>query len=164
MARKRAAKKTQEAAESVPPEMPAVTQAAAEPPATIQAADETATGKTEPPAADVNPFPRVIKTAVLDDGYKIRLQQSQDRNEVQIKFGEGRTGDKPSDAVIDFIKAQEGPHGTRFHWNNDDRAWGMPIRDPIHDPRLLATREKARRIFDDVVKMVAQERGTGMER
>jgi hypothetical protein len=113
---------------------------------------------------EVNPFPPIIRTAVLKDGYTIRLQQSQSTNEVQIKFGEGRPADKPSAAIIAFIKAQEGPHGTRFRWSDADRAWGMPIRDPIHDPRLLATREKARRIFNDVVKMAAQERGTGIER
>ena len=47
-----------------------------------------------------------------------------------------------------------------FHWNQDDRAWGMRIdRD-----RPATARQKAEQAFEDVVKLVAQERGVGQQR
>jgi hypothetical protein len=103
--------------------------------------------------------PWVIQTMNLD-GYKVRLQQSRKYNQMQIKFGEGRTEERPSDQILDFVKAPDGPEGVKFHWNNEDRAWGMRI-----DTNATATsRQAAEEVFQEVVKRIAQERGVGRSR
>jgi hypothetical protein len=75
----------------------------------------------------------------------------------------------PSDAVRDFIKSQKQTVTTKageekevqmFHWNDNDRAWGMRI--DREDPET--SRQTAKKVFDDVVALVAQERGAGRER
>jgi hypothetical protein len=120
-----------------------------------------------------NPFP--IKTANLD-GYKIHLQESrpdeshpdQRRWEMQIRFGDGRIEDRPSDAVIDFIKSHKIEVKTRngpkevnlFHWNDEDRAWGMEIAFDAPN----TSRRTAEKIYEQVVELAAQERGAGRQR
>ena len=124
--------------------------------------------KAEPPlgAFLADPFP--VKTVNLD-GYKVQLQHSRQANEMQIRFGDGTEKDKPSDEIRDFVKSHKVEIETKtgekkevqlFHWNQDDRAWGMRIdRD-----RPATSRQKAEQAFEDVVKLVAQERGVGQER
>jgi hypothetical protein len=149
---------------------------AIEPPAQEAAPPAAATPPEEPPARQyrVNPFP--IKAVNLSDGYKIQLQESRpdkethpgERWQMQIKFGDGGLEDKPSDAVIDFIKSHKvkvttgnGPKEVnQFRWNDEDRAWGMAI-----DFDMPATsRRQAEKIFEQVVDLVAQERGAGRSR
>lgn len=123
--------------------------------------------KAEPPqrALLADPFP--VKTVNLD-GYKVQLQHSRQANEMQIRFGDGTEKDKPSDEIRDFVKSHKVKAATKegekevqlFHWNKDDRAWGMRI-----DREMPATsRQKAEQAFEDVVKLVAQERGVGQQR
>jgi hypothetical protein len=131
-----------------------------------------------------NPFP--IRTVNLD-GYKVQLQESRPekerpgsenepsrpqkkaRWEMQIKFGSGAKDEMPSDAVRDFIKSHKLDVVTRegekkqvqlFQWNDNDRAWGMEI--DYNQPK--ASRDKAQRVFDETVELVAQERGAGRAR
>ncbi|MGO9468053.1 MAG: hypothetical protein ACLQVF_28300 [Isosphaeraceae bacterium] len=155
---------------------------------------ETATAVLEPPKEEpparqwrANPFP--VKTVNLD-GYKIQLQESRpvrdegasqeadasgdkapERKhwEMQIKFGSGSKDDMPSGEVLDFIKSQRLNVTTKageekqvqlFHWNKQDQAWGMEIA--FNEP--ATSREKARRVFNEVVEMVAQERDVTRQR
>jgi hypothetical protein len=146
----------------------------------------TAPETAAPPAEQPNPEqptrqyranPFRLKTINLSDGYKIELQESRpDRQsardkknwEMQIKFGDGSLKDKPSDTVIDAItshkitvETKSGPKEVnQFHWNNDDRAWGMEIA--FDKPR--ESRQKAERVFADVVDLVARERGASRGR
>lgn len=133
-------------------------------------AAETAQADGEPPARSYRPNPYSFKTVNVG-GSKIRLQESRHEGQpwqMQIKFGDGGLDDRPSDAVIDFIKShkvtvetQEGPKEVnQFRWNDQDRAWAMRI-----DFNAPATsRQKAERVFDTVVELVAQERGAGRGR
>jgi hypothetical protein len=129
----------------------------------------------EQPAAEqparqwrANPFP--INTVNLD-GYKVQLQESRPAEkpwQMQIKFGDGSRQDMPSDAVREFIKSQRLKVTTKegqekeyqFHWNDVDRAWGITIASGAN----AATRDKAHRVFNEAVELVAQERGAGRER
>jgi len=72
----------------------------------------------------------------------------------------------PSEAIREFIKshkvqASDGSgEKSLFHWNENDRAWGMRIdRD---DP--ATSRQTGKKVFDEVVDLVSQERGAGRER
>jgi hypothetical protein len=133
------------------------------PPEPPQVASERPTPDEPARQFRANPFP--IKTTNVD-GYKIQLQESRPekaRWEMQIKFGDGSLGDKPSDTIIDAIashkitvETKNGPKEVnQFHWNNQDRAWGMEIS--FDAPR--ASRQKAEQVYADVVKLVAQELG-----
>jgi len=91
------------------------------------------------------------------------------RWEMQIKFGSGSKDDMPSGEVLDFIKSQrlnvtnragEEKQVQMLRWNEADRAWGMEIA--FEQP--ATSREKARQVFNEVVEMVAQERGASRER
>jgi hypothetical protein len=78
---------------------------------------------------------------------------------MQIKFGDGSLKDKPSDEIREFVKAPDGPDGVKFHWKDEDRAWGTRI-----DPEAPATsRQKAEQVFKEVVKRVAEEKGVGRQ-
>jgi hypothetical protein len=83
-------------------------------------------------------------------------------------YGTDSERDKPSEQVRDFIKSHKATVQTRdgerevqlFHWNGNDRAWGMRLdRD-----RPETTRQQARRIFEDVIGLLAVERGITHER
>jgi hypothetical protein len=112
----------------------------------------------EPPARKFKADPYPSNTVDLE-GYKLQLQENLQRRQMQIKFGDGSLNDKPSDDILDFVKAPEGRDGVKFHWNDDDRAWGMRI-DP-EAPR--ASRIKAEQVFKEVVKRVAEDKGIGRE-
>jgi hypothetical protein len=75
----------------------------------------------------------------------------------------------PSQTVLEFIKSQTKTITTRegeekevqlFHWNKRDQAWGMGI--DFSAPRT--SRIRAEQVFDDVVSMVAGERGVTRQR
>jgi hypothetical protein len=128
--------------EVVPVRSPEVPQVGTEPSSTEQ--------PTRKFMAD--PFP--IKTVNLE-GYKLQLQENRQSRTMQIKFGDGSLKDKPSDAIREFVKAPDGPEGIKFHWKDEDRAWGTRI-----DPEAPATsRQKAEQVFKEVVKRVAEEKG-----
>ena len=153
------AKRTSTAAKAV---QPAPAEEAAPP---LPAAEQPKPGQPSQQFL-ADPFP--IKTVNLD-GYKVQLQHSRQSNEMQIRFGDGTEKDKPSDEIRDFVKSHKVEIETKagekkevqlFHWNKDDRAWGMRI-----DREMPATsRQKAEQMFEDVVKLVAQERGAGQQR
>jgi hypothetical protein len=121
-----------------------------------------------------NPYP--IKTVNLSDGYKIRLQEYRpdkashpnERWQMQIKFGDGGLEDRPSDAVIDFLKShkvqvetREGPREVnQFRWNDEQRAWGMAIDYDMPN----TSRRQAEKIFEQAVDLAAHERGASRER
>jgi hypothetical protein len=119
----------------------------------------TATAVMEPPRTEqpvrqfrADPFP--LKTVNLE-GYKVQLQENRQARQMQIKFGDGSLKDKPSDAIREFVKAPDGPEGIKFHWKDEDRAWGTRI-----DPEAPSTsRQKAEQVFKEVVKRVAEEKG-----
>ena len=103
-----------------------------------------------------DPFP--IKTVNLD-GFKVQLQENRQSRQMQIKFGDGSLKDKPSDEIREFVKAPDGPDGIKFHWKDEDRAWGTRINAEAP----AASRQKAAQVFDEVVKRVAEERGVGRQ-
>jgi hypothetical protein len=106
------------------------------------------------------PDPFVIKTVDLD-GYKVRLQQSRRSTQVQIKLGDGGPEDQPSERVRAILTVPEGPHGNRlFNYNSKDNAWAMRLSK--HD--RASSYHKAERVFADVVKIIASERGPGATR
>jgi len=105
--------------------------------------------------------PFIVKNANLG-GSKVHLQFSRQANEIQIRFGADSNQDMLSDAIHDLIKSHkvEAENGTEvnlFHWNENDRAWGMRM-----DRMSPATsRQKAAQVFAEVNKLVADEHGTG---
>jgi hypothetical protein len=110
-----------------------------------------------PPKKWSRPDPFPDKT-VNFRGYKVRLQESRGSrfgHQAQIKFGEGVEKDKPSPEILDFVKQAEGPDGTKFHWNADDRAWGLQIGRT----NAIASWQQAERVFAEVLTMVAKARG-----
>jgi hypothetical protein len=122
---------------------------------------------SEQPRADqpnrallADPFP--FKTANVGGG-KLHLQHSRQAGEMQIRFGDGSRQEMPSDTVREFIKSHKVKVETKdgekevqiFHWNDHDRAWGMRL--DRENPET--SKQTARKIFDEVVKFVAAERG-----
>ena len=124
----------------------------------------TTTTAAEPPAAEANPEgqsfadrvgqkkwvaapdPFVIATDRLAG---VRLFESRQDRQMAIKFGEGRPEDKPSQAVIDTMK------GAGYRWNPADRIWAYPVRADS----AMSTRIDAERLFQDVCRMIRQEKG-----
>lgn len=150
-------------------------EAPAEPSFTRKAAQQEQRPSWTPPPV------RVIKTVDLD-GYKITLQQKPKRfdekaqkmypRQMQIKFGDGSLQAKPSDDVIDAIKSYkvsidtpEGPKERQmFHFDGEERAWGISLSYKDNDEASKAARVQAEKVYDQVVKMVAQEIGAGQTR
>jgi hypothetical protein len=147
--------------------------------ATLEAPPQTSAAATavlerpadEQPARQFRADPFALKTINLE-GYKVQLQESRNSDagwQMQIKFGDGSKDQMPSDTVRDFIKSQKLAVTTKageekevqmFHWNDADRAWGARI-----DFNAPATsRENAYRVFNEVVEIVAEERGAGRAR
>ncbi len=134
-------------------------------PATPPATEATATTQeqtaSEQPERKLLPDPFALLTKNVG-GVKMHFQHSRQAGEFQIRFGDGTEKDKPSDDVRAFIKSHkievESKDGAKkevqlFHWNDTDRAWGMRIdRD---DPET--SRQTAKRVYDETVKLVAQE-------
>jgi hypothetical protein len=156
------------AARKKPTAQPIGQEAAAPPPAQ----------EPPPPAAaegDVNPFPKIIRTANFG-GYKVFLDQNQAANEMRIQFGSGQRADKPSDAVLDIIRAQRVPdelltvqersEGKPVPWfkfkgdpETGEGSWRMWMRN-----RPNAARTKAEQVFDMVVTRLAAELDAGRGR
>lgn len=113
---------------------------------------------------EINPFPRVVKVANFGQ-YSVRLLQDQQSNEMQIRFGDGRPQDKPSDDVLRSIRSHRVPEELKtrkeresnkdvawFQFSTEKGAWCMWLRNQPHTARV-----KAEQVFDEVVGLVAQE-------
>jgi len=125
---------------------------------------ETTTAVAEPPAAEAKgegqsfadrvgqkkwvsaPDPFAI---AVDNLAGVRLFESKRDRQMAIKFGEGRSEDKPSQAVIDRMKE------AGYRWNPADRIWAHPI----HADSAMATRIEAERLYQEVRQMIRQEKG-----
>ena len=129
-----------------------------------QESTETATAVAEPPAAEATsdspsfadrvgqrkwvsaPDPFGIATDYLAG---VRLFESRQDRRMAIQFGEGRPEDKPSQAVIDTMKE------AGYRWNPSDRIWTYPVRFES----AMGTRIEAERLYQEVCKMIRQEKG-----
>jgi hypothetical protein len=149
--------KTNEIAPLASPQPPEVT-----PPPPPQIVSPQEQPKAEQGPRPLTPDPFTFKT-VNAGGGKVHFQHSRQAGEFQIRFGDCGRQDMPADAVREFIKSHKTEVATRdgekkevqlFHWNPDDRAWGMRIDH--QDPET--SRKVAKRIFDEVVRRVAEER------
>jgi hypothetical protein len=123
---------------------------------------QTPTAVAEPPAAEAQgqsfadrvgqkkwvsaPDPFGIAT---DNLAGVRLFESKRDRQMAIKFGEGRTEDKPSQAVIDRMK------DAGYRWNPADRIWAHPVSAES----AMATRIEAERLYQEVRQMIRQEKG-----
>ena len=83
----------------------------------------------------------------------VRLFESRQDRQMAIKFGEGRPEDKPSQAVIDTMKE------AGYRWNPSDRIW----THPVWPESARSTRIDAERLYQEVCKMIRQEKGIGQE-
>jgi hypothetical protein len=83
----------------------------------------------------------------------VRLFESKRDRQMAIKFGEGRPEDKPSQAVIDTMKE------AGYRWNPSDRIW----THPVWSESAMSTRIDAERLYQEVCKMIREEKGIGQE-
>jgi hypothetical protein len=120
---------------------------------------ETVTAVAEPPAAEAKadglsfaervgqkrfvtpPDPFLI---AVDNLAGVRLFESKQDRQMAVKFE-----DKPSQAVIDTMKE------AGFRWMPVDRIWAHPVRSEF----ALSTRIDAERLYQEVCKMIRQEKG-----
>lgn len=127
-----------------------------------QDSPEAATAVAEPPAAEAaaegqsfadkvgqkrQPAPDPFGIAT-DSLAGVRLFQSKQDNQMALKFGDGSTATKPSQAVIDTVKE------AGFRWNPADRIWaraGVSRADQI----------EAERLYQTVRQMIRDEKGLG---
>jgi hypothetical protein len=129
-----------------------------------QESTETTTAVAEPPAAEAKVEGQSFADRVgqkkwvsapdpfgiaKDNLAGVRLFESRQDRQMAIKFGEGRPEDKPSQAVIDTMKE------AGFRWNPADRIWAFPVRSDS----AMSTRIEAERLFQEVSKMIRQEKG-----
>jgi hypothetical protein len=125
-----------------------------------QESTETSTTVTEtPPAAETTePSPRFAdkvgqrKWVSPPDPYEIavdpvagvRLYEDRQERQMAIKFEK-----KPPQPVIDKM------HEEGWIWKPADKIWARPL----WADSAMSTRIKAERVFDDVCKMIRQEKG-----
>ena len=125
---------------------------------------ETTTTVAEPPAAESKPDGQSFADRVghkkrvtaadpfgiaIDNVAGVRLFESKQDRQMAIKFGEGRPEDKPSQAVIDTMKA------AGYRWNPSDRIW----THPVWSESAMSTRIDAERLYQEVCRMIRQEKG-----
>jgi hypothetical protein len=79
----------------------------------------------------------------------VRLFESKQDHQMAIKFGEGRSEDKPSQAVIDKMKE------AGYRWSPADKIWAHPVRSEF----AMSTRIEAERLYQEVRQMIRQEKG-----
>jgi hypothetical protein len=79
----------------------------------------------------------------------VSLFESKRDRRMAIKFGDGRPEDKPSQAVIDTMKE------AGYRWHPSQRIWAHPVRSES----AMSTRIEAERLYQDVCKMIRQEKG-----
>jgi hypothetical protein len=124
-----------------------------------QESTETTTTVVEPPAAEGNGDGRSFADRVGQKKYVpaadpfgiatdnlagVRLFESKQDRQMAIKFE-----DKPSQAVIDTMKE------AGFRWNPGDRIWAHPV----WQESAVSTRIDAERLYQQVCKMIRQEKG-----
>lgn len=90
-------------------------------------------------------------TIARDTVAGIALFESRQDRQMAIKFGNGRPEDKPSQTIIDRVKA------SGFRWNQTDRIWAHPVRPES----AMATRIAAEQLYQEVLQMLRQEKGIG---
>jgi hypothetical protein len=120
--------------------------AVAEPPVTEAGSDkpsfaERVGQKKRPTAAD--PF-----GIAHDNLAGVRLFESKQDRQIALKFEE-----KPSQAVIDTLKE------AGYRWNPSDRIW----THPVWSESAMSTRIDAERLYQEVSRMIRQEKGIGPE-
>jgi hypothetical protein len=114
--------------------------------------------------AEINQYPDVIKRADFG-AYSVRLIQDRKDNEMQIRFGEGTRRDKPSDAVLDYVRShlvpeqlktqkerEEGKPVRWFNFSTEKGRWCAWMRNQPY-----TTRTKAEQVFDGAVSIISQE-------
>jgi hypothetical protein len=129
-----------------------------------ESTETTAAAVAEPPAAEAKPEGRSFADRVgqrkwvspadpfgiaKDNLAGVQLFESKQDRQMAIKFGEGRPEDKPSQAVIDTMKE------AGFRWNPADRIWAHPVTSDS----AMRTRIEAERLYQEVCKMIRQEKG-----
>jgi hypothetical protein len=129
---------------------------------------ETSTAVAEPPAPETSGNGQSFADRVgqkkrvtaadpfgiaTDNLAGVRLFESRQDRQMAIKFGEGRPEDKPSQAVIDTMKE------AGYRWNPSDRIW----THPVWSESAMSTRIDAERLYQEVVRMIRQEKGIGQE-
>ena len=127
---------------------------------------ENATAVAEPPATETQTEGKSFaervgqkKVTLAPDPYNIaadyaagvQLFESKSQRQMAIKFGDGTTEDKPSQAVIDKVKE------AGFRWNSQDRVWSHQVRSES----AMSTRIEAERLYQEVRQMIRQEKGIG---
>jgi hypothetical protein len=130
-------------AETTPPE---TSTEVAEPPAAEAKADapsfaEMVGQRTRPTASD--PF-----GIATDNLAGVRLFESRQDRQMAIKFDE-----KPSRAVLDKM------HDAGWVWRQADRIWAHAVRPES----AMSTRIEAERLYQEICKMIRQEKGAGQE-
>jgi hypothetical protein len=85
----------------------------------------------------------------------VRLFESKQDRQMVIQFGQGHPEDKPGVEVIARLK------DAGYQWKPADRIWAHPVRPE----NARSTRIEAERLFQEVAKLVRQEKGieTGPE-
>ncbi|HXE54443.1 MAG TPA: hypothetical protein VN541_15590 [Tepidisphaeraceae bacterium] len=124
------------------------------------------TAVAEPPIAETKPedksfAERVGQRAVASapDPFRIaadyiagvRLFESKQDRQMALKFGQGGSEDKPSQAVIDKLKE------AGYRWNPSDRIWAHPVRGES----AMSTRIEAEKLYQEVRQMIRQDKGIG---
>jgi hypothetical protein len=79
----------------------------------------------------------------------VRLFESRQDRQMAIKFGDGSSEAKPSQAVINRMKE------AGYRWNPGDRVWTHPVRPDS----ALSTRIEAEQLYQEVRQMIRQEKG-----
>ncbi len=128
-------------------ETPETAIAVAEPSAPDASADERSFAERvgrRKPVAGPDPFEIAVDVAA-----GVRLFESKRDRQVAIKFGEGRPGDKPSQAVIDKMKE------AGFRWNRTDKIWAHPLTPDS----AMSVRIEAERLYQEIRGMVRQDKG-----
>ncbi len=125
---------------------------------------EDTTAVAEPPVAEAKPEGQSFADRVGQKKWQpapdpfgiatdyqagVRLFESKQDGQMAIMFGEGRREDKPSQAVIDTMKE------AGYRWNPTDRIWAYPVRAET----AMSTRIEADRLYQEVCKMIRQEKG-----
>ncbi len=79
----------------------------------------------------------------------VRLMESRRDRQMAIMFGEGRSEDKPSQAVLEMVKE------AGYRWNPAEKVWTRPLRFES----AMTTRIEAERLYQEVCKQIRQEKG-----
>ena len=84
-----------------------------------------------------------------DNQAGVRLFESRKDRQMAIMFGQGQAEEKPSQAVIETVKA------AGYRWNPSQRVWTHPVRYET----AMTTRIEAERLYEQVRQMIREEKG-----